>query len=383
MSRHSSEQSERRRSKPVLADNILLSLKTGYFFMQQPIVIKVGTNVLTKPSGLLDEEIIKNIVEQICNLKKLGHQVILVTSGAMGAGRQIIKLNKKTTKLDERQILAAAGQVKLLNIYANFFEENKYFTAQVLATKEDFNGREHYLNMKNCFTALLEHNLVPVVNENDVVSVAELMFTDNDELAGLIAAMVNAKTLIILSNIEGLLDDQGKVVSQVDFNTNVKQFITNEKSSFGRGGMATKYKIAERLSSLGIATKIVNGKINGNIIKASADEKVGTTFIPKKNASAIKKWLAHSRGQERGTVYLNACAAGLFTDSKKTLSLLPVGITKLEGEFKKGDVVKIASGAGVGVGYGRAEYGSDVLQKIIGKKNQKEFINYDYLFLEI
>ncbi|MGI4734325.1 MAG: glutamate 5-kinase, partial [Janthinobacterium lividum] len=170
------------------------------------LVVKIGSNVLTQPNGLPDEARLDELVTQIVGLKSQGCEVIVVSSGAVAAGRSLITLPPKTDAVRSRQLLAAVGQVKLLSLYAARLAEHGLLGAQVLVTKEDFRDRQHYLNMKNCFQELLQQNVIPIVNENDVISVTELMFTDNDELAGLVASMLNADALLILSNVDGIFD---------------------------------------------------------------------------------------------------------------------------------------------------------------------------------
>ncbi|MCL4154138.1 UNVERIFIED_CONTAM: hypothetical protein GTU68_005369, partial [Idotea baltica] len=165
------------------------------------LVVKVGTNVLARPDGLLDITSISQLVDQIADLKTRGVDVILVSSGAVGAGRSMMDIPEGLNKVVRRQVLSSIGQVRLMEIYRQLFSNHQLFCAQVLATKEDFRDRQHYINMQNCFLALLRDRVVPVVNENDVVAITELMFTDNDELAGLVAAMTNADGLVILSSV--------------------------------------------------------------------------------------------------------------------------------------------------------------------------------------
>src|SRR5471030_1469305 len=172
----------------------------------QRIIIKIGSNVITQKDGLPDLNRITHLVEQIAKIKKQGKEVILVSSGAVASGRSLISVSEKYDPVATRQLLASIGQVKLINTYAHLFEQFGILCSQVLVTKEDFRDRLHYLNMKNCLEILLQHQVVPVVNENDVVSVTELMFTDNDELAGLIASMLNAQALIVLTNVDGIYD---------------------------------------------------------------------------------------------------------------------------------------------------------------------------------
>lgn len=346
---------------------------------QAPLIIKIGTNVITTREGRLDTKAIARIVQQIAELKKQRRSAIVVTSGAMGAGRALITPRSKHP-VARRQVLAAVGQVKLMTTYARLFERAGHHSAQVLATREDFRDRRHYLNMKNCFEALLQGDIVPIVNENDAVSVDELMFTDNDELAGLIAAMLNADKLLMLTTVDGILDKQSQVISAVTPATPVEKHLQPERSEFGRGGMVTKCRVGRRLARLGIPSQIVNGKLSNIILKAVAGEPAGTTFAAAKRVSPIKKWLAQSAGAERGTITINECAVDTLR-GKTAASLLPVGITAMAGSFSKGEIVKITGPGGGVVGYGQAAYGAAGLRKRLGKKNQPEFIHYDYLYI--
>src|SRR3569832_325862 len=187
----------------------------------QRIVIKIGSNVFTQPDGLPDNARIAHLVEQVAAIKKQGKEVILVSSGAMASGRSMITVSEKSDAVAARQLLASIGQVKLINTYSTLFGEYDMLCSQILVTKEDFRDRLHYLNMRNCLEVLLQHHVIPVVNENDVVSVTEFMFTDNDELAGLIASMLNAQALIVLTNVDGIYDGDPKlpesnVIDEID-----------------------------------------------------------------------------------------------------------------------------------------------------------------------
>lgn len=251
------------------------------------LVIKLGSNVLTSENGELDLTVIQNIVSQISKLKKNGHEVILVSSGAVSAGKSIYTLNNVQDNVIKRQVYSAIGQVKLMNIYADLFAKHNLVCAQVLATKEDFTReKENYKNMKNCFKGLLKDAIIPIVNENDVVSLEELMFTDNDELAGLTAYMIEADKLIILSNIEGLFtgdptDKDSKLINEVNLNDKgVFDFISSKKSSAGRGGMESKLKVATMSAEKGIETFMANGKRERVVLDILEGKKVGTRFIP-------------------------------------------------------------------------------------------------------
>ena len=350
-------------------------------YCYKKVVVKVGTNVIAKSDGSLDRTVMASLVQEISKLKNEAVDIIFVTSGAVGAGTSVVQIRQKANDVIRRQILASVGQITLMKIYSELFATHHNICSQVLVTKEDFKDRQHYLNLKNCFEALLEHKIVPIVNENDVVSVTELMFTDNDELAGLIASMLNVNALIILTNVDGIFDGSS-VLPVIKSGTNLENFISPETSSFGRGGMLTKARLGAKLSKLGITTHIANGKnkqILGKILKG---ENVGTKFLPEKNLSSIKRWIAYSSGYEKGKVYVNKCAEEALTSQTKAASLLPVGITKIEGDFKKGDIVRIRNEQDKDIGFGLTQYDSSQAREVIGKKNKRPFIHYDYLFLE-
>ncbi len=363
-------------------------IKRRYEFMQyKKIIVKVGSNLVTKPNGLLDRRRLAKIVDQIVHMLRQSIEVILVSSGALTAGKGITKLSKSVDVIEERQTLAALGQIKLIGTYSRLFTGAGVHCAQVLATKEDFRDRHHYLNIKNCFNALWKSKVIPVVNENDVVSVDELMFTDNDELAGLIAAMMNADALMILTNVQGLLtgspDEQDvELITELDpSKESFEHFISPRKSEFGRGGMHTKCRVAARLAGLGIAVYILNGKKDDVIINALNGEVAGTRFIEKRKASNVKKWIAHAKGGEKGEIYINRCLEKQLTSKTEIRSLLPIGITKVSGSFLKGDIIIINNEKGKNLGLGIAKYSSEEAKKLAGKKGGRALIHYDYLFI--
>ena len=346
------------------------------------LVIKVGTNVITKDDGTLDTAVLAQLVDQISQLQERGIQAILVSSGAVGAARPKLTLKRDSTKITRRQVLAAIGQIELLGQYQKLFEARGMLCAQVLATKDDFRDRTHYLNMKNCFEGLLSNGVVPIVNENDVVSVDELMFTDNDELAALISSMIGAETLLLLSSVDGVLDQSCKlVISEVKGVGKIKQCIRPTKSKFGRGGMMTKAKIAQKMAGMGVTTFVANGKTDGIILDILNGKQVGTKFLAQSGkASSVKRWIAHSEGHEKGTLTIDDGAQRVLR--REISSLLPVGVTKVEGEFKKGDLIRIKDTAGENVGLGIAAYGSKTAKSYAGKKDKKAIVHYDYLFLQ-
>jgi glutamate 5-kinase len=249
---------------------------------KQKIVIKIGTNAMTKKDKKLDEKLLADIVKQVALLRK-NNDVLIVTSGAMGCGRSLVKADRYDS-VTSRQIYAVVGQVKLMSLYADLFKKYKLPVAQLLSTKKDFTIRTHYLNTKNCLESLFRENIVPIMNENDFVCVEELMFTDNDELAGMISKMLCADKMIILTNVDGILDKKGKVISQFYYSDKVPAHIfgNKETSSFGKGGIHTKFKMAQTAAENGTEVYIANSKSKNVINRIVKGEKVGTKFIPKK-----------------------------------------------------------------------------------------------------
>jgi len=353
------------------------------------IVVKVGSNVLTREDGMLNVTRMAHIVDQIALLRKAGLQVILVTSGAVAAGRAEVDLQRKLDPVSSRQLWSAVGQVKLINRYADLFHENGITCAQVLTTKENFSDRLHYLNMRNCMTTLLENGVVPVVNENDTISVTELMFTDNDELSGLIASMMDMEALIILTNVDGVFtgspDEPGsQLISVIKPGETIDiEAISGKKSNFGRGGMLTKFHMASKLAGQGISVHITNGtKTNTifNILNVKTNA-IHTHFIPsKKKSTGVRKWLSHSDDFAKGEVTINDGAREVLL-SDKAISLLLIGITGVEGFFKEGDIVRVKAPGGELIGLGKASYSSEEVVKEMGGRKPKPFIHYDYLYL--
>ena len=251
------------------------------------IVVKVGSNVLTRKDGKLDVTRMSALVDQIAWLRQHDHEVILVSSGAMASGRGEIKVDHLLDSVEQRQLFSAVGQVKLVGLYYDLFREFDIHIGQVLTMKENFEPGEQYQNQQACMKVMLENDVLPIVNENDTVSVTELMFTDNDELSGLIAQMMNAETLILLSNIDGIFtthpdDPAGQPIRRVAPGRALSEYIQPEKSAFGRGGMHSKYTTATKVSQAGIRVIIANGE-RDNILVDLVNNKVEvphTEFVP-------------------------------------------------------------------------------------------------------
>lgn len=349
------------------------------------IVVKIGSNVLTQSNGLPDESRIANLVDQIAYLKQQGITVVVISSGAVAAGRSMFHISEKHDAVAARQLLASIGQIKLINTYLSLFQKHEMLCSQVLVTKEDFRDRKHYLNIKNCLTILLKNKVIPIVNENDVVSVTELMFTDNDELAGLIASMLDADALIILSNVDGIYNGdpkspEARIIEKIQPNTSeVERFISNKKSGSGRGGMVTKLGMAKKVAKLGIPVHIANGTRDHILVDLLAEKVLHTYFVPEKITSGKKKWIAHSEQSATGTVQLNA-GARLALNSGEAHSLLPIGITSVNSSFDKGDIIRLVDEHGQLMGLGIAEYGAEKTKERMGQKGHKALVHYNYFY---
>ncbi|NDV67869.1 glutamate 5-kinase [Dysgonomonas sp. 25] len=354
------------------------------------LVVKIGSSLLTRKDGTLDITQMSAFVDQIAELHREGVEVILVSSGAVAAGKTELKNRPKLDTVSARQLYSAVGQAKLINRYYDLFHQHGILCGQVLTTKEDFATRRHYLNQQNCIRTMLDNSVLPIVNENDTTSVNELMFTDNDELSGLVAAMMNCKRLIILSNIDGIYNGNPKnsdarVIREIDVRKdNIEDFIQTSKSETGRGGMQTKYNMARKVAEEGIEVIIANGR-KTNILPDILNDKqelVYTRFIPsKEDLSSVKKWIAHSDGFSKGKVVVNAGAKEALTGNR-AVSLLPVGIIAVEGRFEVDDIISIVDEDGSMIGIGRTTYNSDEVNEVIGKNNKRPIVHYDYLYIE-
>ena len=359
------------------------------------IAVKIGSNVLTRRDGTLDVTRMSALVDQVAELHKAGVEIILVSSGAVASGRSEIHPAKKLDSVDQRQLFSAVGQAKLINRYYELFREHGIPVGQVLTMKENFATRRHYLNQKNCMTVMLENGVIPIVNENDTISVSELMFTDNDELSGLIASMMDAQVLIILSNIDGIYngspaDPASEVIREIEHGKDLSSYIQTSKSSFGRGGMLTKTNIARKVADEGITVIIANGKrdniltdiLRNEELRMKNEELKYTRFIPSPEpVSSVKKWIAHSEGFAKGELHINECATKILA-SDKAVSILPIGITDVRGGFEKDDIVRIIDFRGNAVGVGKANCDSAQAREAMGKHGKRPVVHYDYLYIE-
>lgn len=353
------------------------------------IVVKVGSNVLTRDDGKLDITRMSSIVDQIVWLRHNGYEVILVSSGAMASGRNELQVAKKLDSVAQRQLFSALGQVKLIGLYYDLFREYGIHVGQVLTMKESFSTRGEYLNQRACMSVMLENGVIPIVNENDTVSVTELMFTDNDELSGLIASMMDADTLVILSNVDGIYNGSPsepgtRVIPVVNYDSDISEYIQSTKSGFGRGGMITKTNIARKVAEEGIKVLIANGKTENILINLATHPQstIHTEFRPNPTpTSGVKKWIAHSESFAKGLVHINDKAAEALK-GEQTVSLLLVGVTAIEGDFEEGDIINIIDSKGHTVAVGRSAYSAEEAQTHIGKHGLKPLVHYDYMYME-
>lgn len=350
------------------------------------ILVKIGSNVLTLASGLPDKNRIAHIVSQVAELKKAGIQIVLVSSGAVAAGRSIANINC-TDSISKRQALASIGQIELMRIYRDEFLKHDLLCSQVLVTKDSFRTRQHYLNVKNCINALLRNNITPIINENDVVSITELMFTDNDELSGLVASMISAESLLLLSNVDGIFtahpnEPGAELIKEfIEEEVDLKDAVSDTKSEFGRGGMFTKANTAKKIAALGIDVFIGNGT-KDNIIASLLKKETGTYFKADTHTTTpVKKWIAQAGDYSEAYIVINDGAKNALLSSNAS-SLLPVGVIEIEGTFEQGDVISIVDEKKQQIGLGKVAYNSEEAKSYIGEREHSALVHYNYLYLE-
>ncbi|HCG91368.1 MAG TPA: glutamate 5-kinase [Dehalococcoidia bacterium] len=358
------------------------------------IVIKAGTAVLTKGEEhtQLNENSVNQIVDQIVNLVQSGHEVVFISSGAIAAGREIINHNpdNQTKKnIVSRQVLAAIGQSRLMNYYQEAFGKSEIFTAQTLLTSNDLTNRQSYLNIKNTLLSLLNVNVLPILNENDVVAVEEIstVFGDNDRLSALVANLIDADLLIILSDTDGLYDKDPNVnetavlveeVSVID--DSITQMIGNNINPWARGGMVTKIEAARLVTSAGIPMILCNGNTHNVLIEAAAGNQVGTLFRPKEGRLESRKtWmLAIVTSHQNASITVDL---GAEVALNQNASLLPSGITTINGEFNRGDVIYINTASKPEpFACGITNYSSNDIKKVLGKQSKliESELGYNY-----
>ena len=340
------------------------------------IVIKIGTNTITDKSGNLVPETMEEIVRQIVELHK-DHRIVLVSSGAVGCGKNFISKYQK--KIAQQKAAAAIGNPLLMHNYQYYFSKlSDILVAQALIEKQHFSNRTSFLQLWETFEALWKEGVIPIANENDVVCDYEIRFTDNDELATKIACGFSAKQLLLATAVEGVLDKDGQVISEIEiFDKKISECLTKDTSSHGRGGMCSKIECAQKACDMGCEVVIFDGRKEGNILEAHK-KSIGTCCKAKScNLSAHKRWISMG-GEVAGKIMIDAGAEKAIQDHK---SLLLVGVTSIEGIFKKGDLLGIYDETGNNVvALGRAHLESEALEKIVDEKGV-ELVQTDELVL--
>lgn len=348
-------------------------------------VIKIGTSVLTDENGNLDVGIIQKIADEVAQIKKKGFDVIMVTSGAIVVGMQLLHLSKRPEYLPEIQACAAIGQAQLMKIYDEYFQKLRFITAQVLLTQDDINNRTRYLNARNTLLALLRKGAIPIINENDTVSTEEIKFGDNDRLSSLVANLIEADKLIIMSDVDGLykFDNKEKTKKEIlhrveRITDEIELMAADERSRFGVGGMSTKLQAAKMATNAGIECILVNGKRKGVLMDILNGKTIGTVFVARQpKIKARKRWIAYS-SKPAGTVKVDSGARDVLV--KKNRSLLASGIVGYGGRFDAGDAVSIVDENNREFARGITYYSSSELSKIKGQKTKdiEKILGYKY-----
>jgi glutamate 5-kinase len=342
----------------------------------QTLVIKVGTNVLAGADGTLDQARIQALADGVQRIRQSGKKVALVSSGAIGAGIGRLGLGKRPTDLRHLQACAAVGQSFLMRAYEECLSRAGIPTAQILLTAGDFDNRTRYLNARNTINTLLEWGCLPIINENDTVSVSEIRFGDNDHLAAMVTNLLRASVLILLTNVAGLysadpkVDPDAKVVSTVPYiDPDVLGMAGASKSALGSGGMRSKLRAARLATAAGESVIIANGSVAGILDAIFAAESAGTLFLPHGTSlPSWKRWLGFT-AQPRGRLTLDAGAVAAVRD--KGGSLLPIGVVKVQGDFSKGAVVALCDASGSEVGRGLTNYSSTDARRILGLRTEQ------------
>jgi glutamate 5-kinase len=346
------------------------------------IVVKAGTSVLTAAPAHrgLSQDAMADLVRQICQLRLLSAEVLLVTSGAIAAGEEVLGPGREELDRDipSRQVLAAVGQSRLMHTYQELFSSHGYQVAQTLLTINDIADRQSYLNVRTTLLALLELGVVPILNENDVVAVDEIgeVFGDNDRLSALVANLIDADLLVILTDTEGLytadpnVDSSARLISQVDqVDDAVEAMAGKDLNPWARGGMATKIEAARLVTTAGVTMVMCHGLSKDAVVRAARGEPIGTLFLPAgEKLEARKRWMLGSVSQRAGILVDPGAASALRENNR---SLLPAGVSGVEGEFLRGDIIYILDSEGRRIACGITNYRSQDIGLIRGLRSDR------------
>ncbi len=342
------------------------------------LVVKLGTNLITGGKASLSRKMMANIAGQVAQLHEQGIQVIVVSSGAVAAGKQKLGSRKKRGDTSYRQMMAAVGQGRLMQTYEAFFNVHDIVIAQALLTKPDILNRHGYLNARNTLLALLEHNVVPIVNENDVVFVEELKgttFGDNDNLSAMVANLVDADLLIILSDVAGLYtadpshSDKAELIPNVEcIDRSIEKLAHGATAGCGTGGMITKIEAAKLATASGTSVIIASGDEKDIVLRLVDGESIGTFFQPvTSKLESRKRWMLSQ--PTKGQIVIDSGAKTAL--NKRGKSLLPAGVTVVDGKFSRGDMIAVVDSNGVNVANGISNYASAEIGKIKGYRSDK------------
>jgi len=331
------------------------------------IVVKIGTKVLATRDSRLDEHVVQSIVGQICELLDRNLEVLIVSSGAIGAGLGRLNIKRVPQSLAKLQAIASVGQNALMNVYNKYFSEKGFITGQILLTQDDFDDRVRYLNIKYTINTLLSYKTIPIINENDTIRTDEIKCGDNDRLSSLVADLSGADTLIMLTDVDGLMDERGKCVIEADkIKGGAQSLIIKKTKLLGTGGMETKIAAAEFCQDSGIECYIANGKTLNVLLSIVEKKGLFTHFSAKgKSVSAKKRWIKFG-SKTRGFLIVDDGAKDALL--KRNKSLLSAGIVRISGHFKAGDIVEVRDTNGCEFAKGVTNYSSGEMTKIMGKK---------------
>lgn len=340
------------------------------------IVIKVGTRLLTHSTGKLNLGYMERLVRELADLRNQGHEVILVTSGAIGAGRGRLNMSRSPVSIPEKQAMAAVGQGVLIQIYEKLFSEYGLVVGQILLTRTDLINRRNYINACNTVITLLKLGVIPIINENDSVSIEEIKFGDNDRLSALVAGLSDAQLLVILTDVDGLYtsnprkNPEAKLIRMVEnIDTEIKSGADKSDDDLATGGMITKIHAAEIASNSGVAMYISNGADPGVVSRLINGEHVGTFFCPQKHyLNRRKRWIAYGQVIKGSVTIDNGACNALCREGK---SLLPIGVIAVEGSFSQGDLVTVLDQEGNELGRGLSNYSNEEMV-LIQKKISSE-----------
>lgn len=338
-------------------------------------VIKIGSSLLTDNGKGLNLDSIARWARQISLLQDMGLEIVLVSSGAVAEGVSRLGLPGRPTAIHEQQAAAAVGQMGLIQAYESQFKLFGKHTAQILLTHDDLSNRKRYLNARSTLRTLLDMRVIPVINENDTVVTDEICFGDNDTLAALVANLINADVLVILTDQLGVFDAdprsnaQANLISEANSHDDMLMAVAGGSGALGKGGMQTKIRAARLASRSGTATVIVHGSSPDVLVALQRGEAMGTLLLPDKQPLAARKqWLA-SHLQVRGVLVLDAGAVRVLQGSGK--SLLPVGVRAVSGTFKRGDLVACQDEQGKAIAHGLVNYDAEEAQRLLGKSSEQ------------